>query len=41
MWNRGKSNVLVPVEQLCEPDPEWGARKRDPNHVKVSNCLLK
>jgi len=27
MWNRGKSNVLVPVEQLFEPDPDGDPEK--------------
>jgi len=41
MWNRGKTTVRIPVEKLKEPDPEWGARRRDQSHVNVcTDCQL-
>jgi len=35
MWNNGKSQLPLPIEIIQEPDKEWGARKRDQNHLKV------
>jgi hypothetical protein len=40
MWNRGKTTVSLPIEKLVEPDPKWGARSRDQEHVNVSFFLL-
>jgi len=36
MWNSGKTQLSLPIEQIREPDPEWGARKKNKNHIKVN-----
>jgi hypothetical protein len=41
MWNRGKTTISLPIEKLVEPDPKWGARNRDEDHVNVSFYFFK
>jgi len=36
MWNCGRSYISLPIDIISEPDPEWGARQKDPAHVKVN-----
>jgi hypothetical protein len=38
-WNRGKTNIPLPIEKLCPPDDTWGARGRDPEFIKVYNFI--
>jgi len=37
LWNRGKTQVTIPIEKMLPPDPQWGARRQDPKHVDVWN----
>ena len=41
LWNRGKTNIQIPIEQMFPPDPKWGARRQDPKHVEVCFLFLK
>jgi hypothetical protein len=35
IWDGGKSQIDLPIEKIKEPQPEWGARARNEEHVKV------
>jgi len=35
MWNKGNSHINIAVQNLMEPNPDWGARQKDEQHVKV------
>ena len=39
MWNRGKTNLQIPIENIHEPLKQWGARECDEEHVKVYNFI--
>ena len=41
LWNRGKTNIQIPIEQMFPPDPKWGARRQDLKHVEVCFLILK
>jgi hypothetical protein len=35
IWDGGKSQIDLSIEKVLEPQPEWGARERNAEHVKV------
>jgi len=40
IWDMGRSQISLPTKYLFEPDPSWGARKKDENFVKVIKKLF-
>ena len=40
LWNRGKTTLSIPIDNMLPPDPLWGARRLNPEHVNVRVLLF-